>query len=74
MLIAAMDGELLPPLVSVDDVDMDALRDLITSLWLFLGRHDEQQLTLEQKELLADVVEASAEEGDPFVFDRWWRR
>lgn len=52
--------------------DPEALRDLIATLWLYIGRQAETQLTTTQKELLADVVE-----GDDACavdeFDRWWR-
>lgn len=53
-----------------------ALRDLIATLWLYIGRYEETKLTTEQKELLADVVEATQlTDVDPaFVFDRWWQR
>jgi hypothetical protein len=34
-----------------------ALRDLIAALSLYIGRYEETQLTTEQKELLADVIE-----------------
>jgi hypothetical protein len=52
--------------------DPEALRDLIATLWLYIGRRAEQQLTTEQKELLADVVEGYDEAGVD-EFDRWWR-
>ena len=52
--------------------DSDALRDLIATLWLYIGRRDETQLTTAQKELLADVVEA-ADRDYELVYDRWWR-
>jgi len=54
------------------DKDPAALRDLIATLWLYIGRSAETQLTTEQKELLADVVEA-ADRDHEFVYDRWWR-
>jgi hypothetical protein len=50
-----------------------ALRDLVATLWLYIGRYVETQLTTEQKELLADVVEADGESGRPFEYERWWR-
>lgn len=51
----------------------DYLRDLIATLWLYIGRYEETQLTTEQKELLADVVEGH-ERDFSMTFDRWWQR
>lgn len=53
--------------------DPARLRDLIATLWLYIGHHAETQLTTAQKELLADVVEGH-ERDFSMVFDRWWRR
>lgn len=66
------------PIVSEQDRaaslnDPERLRDLIATLWLYIGRYAETQLTTEQKELLADVVESTPPLFQT-VFDRWWRR
>lgn len=52
--------------------DPVALRDLIATLWLYTGRYEEKQLTTEQKELFADVVESHPRDFD-YEHDRWWR-
>lgn len=57
-----------------------AYQDLLASLWLHLGRHEVKQLTTEQKNLLADSVEACSARlaqadpayGGPKTVDRWW--
>lgn len=52
----------------------DALRDLIAAMWLYHSRLAETQLTTEQKELLADVVEGTTDYGEQnFKYDRWWQ-
>lgn len=54
--------------------DPVALRDLVTTLWLYIGRYAETQLTTEQKELLADAVDSShMDDGHPAEYHRWWR-
>ena len=53
--------------------DPTKLRDLIAYLWLYIGRFEEKQLTTEQKEMLADIVEGTSEQED-FEYDRWWRK
>lgn len=54
--------------------DPARLRDLISTLWLYIGRYAETQLTTEQKELLADAIESGDHSGEDFTYDRWWRR
>lgn len=50
------------------------LRELIATLWLYIGRYEEIQLTTEQKELMADIVESDdSDRLTPFEYDRWWR-
>jgi hypothetical protein len=51
----------------------EALRDLIATLWLYIDFYHERQLTTEQKELLADVVERHERDFD-MTYDRWWQR
>lgn len=51
----------------------DALADLVSSLWLYVGHHTWTQLTTDQKELFANTIEADAEEGEPVEIERWWR-
>lgn len=54
--------------------------DLLASLWLHIGRHEVKQLTTEQKNLLADSVdaanarlaEADPAYGEPPRVERWW--
>lgn len=55
--------------------EVERLRDLVSSMWLYIGHHAETQLTTEQKELLYDVVDALRErEGlSPEPMRRWWR-
>jgi hypothetical protein len=53
--------------------DVDALQGLIGSLWLYIGRYEETQLTTERKELLADVIEERGDRDEPLKYDRWWR-
>lgn len=61
-----------------------ALEDLLASLWLYTSRHTWTQLTTEQKDLFADVVDAhlaAADVEDGYAgtpmanapVDRWWR-
>jgi hypothetical protein len=51
-----------------------ALRDLISTIWLYIGRFEETQLTTEQKELLADVVENDEPQRNyEYEYERWWR-
>lgn len=52
--------------------EVSKLEDLIATFWLYTGRYEETQLTTEQKELFADVVEKRTNDRD-FQFDRWWR-
>jgi hypothetical protein len=54
--------------------DPARLRDLIVTLWLYIGRYAETQLTTEQKELLADAVEQQPHRDEEMHYDRWWRR
>lgn len=54
--------------------DPKELRQLIAALWLYIGYYEETQLTTEQKELLADVVERTSSDDDQISYDRWWRR
>jgi hypothetical protein len=61
------------PVRAANLADVDALRGLIESLWLYIGRYEETQLTTEQKELLADVVEQRADRDEPYEYERWWR-
>ena len=60
------------------------LRDLLSYLWLYQRRHTWTQLTTEQKELFADVVDEDhrvQDIEDGYVgtdmaytpVDRWWR-
>lgn len=55
------------------EAERDRLRDLIGSLWLYIGRYHETQLTTAEKELLADVVEATSDDPN-FEYERWWRQ
>lgn len=54
--------------------DPAALKDLISSLYLYIGRRAETQLTTEQKELLYDVTdEHYSDQGIPTEQrERWW--
>lgn len=40
-----------------DTDDAAALRDLVHTLWLYIGQHEERKLTSEQQALLTAVVE-----------------
>lgn len=53
--------------------DPEKLQELVATLWLYLGRHAETQLTTEQKELYADCVEAQ-DRSTGELDARWWRR
>lgn len=53
--------------------EVERLRDLVATLWLYIGRYAEKQLTTEQKELLYDVVEAAPGHEDDEPMERWWR-
>lgn len=62
------------------DSRIEALEDVVATLWLHIGHHAESQLTTEQKEILADAVDAQRTRQDPQPtdpgpqqFDRWWR-
>jgi hypothetical protein len=63
------------------DGRLAAMRDLLGSIWLYVNwRYVTKQLTTEQKELWADVVDADvmatrAADGEVprGVADRWWR-
>jgi hypothetical protein len=60
----------------VADQAMAPLKDLIVNLWLYVGRHAWTQLTTEQKELFADVVDEMNRRDypdDPIPTERWWR-
>lgn len=57
----------LPGAPRAIDEHVDARDDLIHTLWLYIGRHTEKQLTTAQKELLYDIVYG------PAGGDRWWR-
>lgn len=56
------------------------LEDLLASLWLYIGRREVKQLTTEQKNLLADSVDAAHARlaqgdptyGEPSKVERWW--
>jgi len=52
-----------------------ALRELVASLWLYIGHYAETQLATELKELLYDVVEQHGRETGTFgePMERWWR-
>ena len=50
--------------------DTEKLHDLISTLWLYMGIYEEQQLTTEQKELMGDVVERKSD----VEISRWWRK
>lgn len=50
--------------VEVDE-PVDPRDDLIRSIWLYIGRYVEKQLTTDQKELLYDIAYPDG--------DRWWR-
>jgi len=61
--------------------EQDAMRDLLASIWLYVGwRSATRSLTIEQRELWADAVDADVmagqiedgEEPRP-VAERWWR-
>lgn len=64
-------------------VENEALRDLVSSMWLYTSRHTWTQLTTEQKELFADVVDADHVRQDALEgtspdlaytpLERWWR-
>ena len=58
-------------IIEVVERKEDPLRDLVATLWLYIGGEDEARLTTDQKELLADTVEEMSEE--PMEYDRWWR-
>jgi plasmid maintenance system antidote protein VapI len=45
--------------------------DLIAALWLYVGRYEVMQLTTEQKDLFADIVDRVYDDNKPV--DRWWR-
>jgi hypothetical protein len=63
------------------EAELDAMRDLLGSIWLYVGwRSVTRHLTTEQRELWADAVDAKSmagqaddgEEPHP-VAERWWR-
>lgn len=50
------------------------LEDLICTLWLYTGHYAWKQLTTEQRELFADVLDRRPQDdGDFEPVDRWWR-
>lgn len=63
------------------EAELDAMRDLLGSIWLYVGwRSVTRHLTTEQRELWANAVDAKsmagqAEDGEePHpVAERWWR-
>lgn len=52
--------------------EVDRLRDLVGSMWLYMRGRGEVHLTTEQRELLYDVLDAGRESGEP-PMQRWWR-
>ena len=70
---------------SADRTQRSALQALIAAMAVGLGPYDVQGLTLAQKELLADIVDAEhraadradgIEPGHPLAYEpewRWWR-
>ena len=49
-------------------------QETLASLWLYIGRFEVSQLTTEQKDCLADAVDASfREDGELDRLERWWR-
>lgn len=62
---------------AIEDLEAEVgrLRDLVSTLHLYIGHHTETQLTTAQKELLYDVVEAHyrAEGISDEPMERWWR-
>jgi len=66
------------------EIREDRLKDLLTTLNLYIGHYAWTQLTTEQKELLADVVDSEHEKqdmndghwGTDLAYrptERWWR-
>lgn len=54
----------------------DLQRETLASLALYISRHTWTQLTTEQKECLADAIDAEGHAQEPeFIgpVDRWWR-
>lgn len=56
--------------------EITAREDLITSMFFYITRYAETQLTTEQKELLYDIWDEhnAREYGDTEPSDRWWRQ
>lgn len=48
-------------------------QETLSYLWLYLGRFEVSKLTTEQKDCLADAVDACREEDDLYRVERWWR-
>lgn len=63
------------------EAERDAMRDLLGSIWLYVGwRSATRSLTTEQRELWAKAVDAECRKGqiengeEPhLVAERWWR-
>lgn len=53
----------------------EALREILSAIWLYVNwRYITRQLTYNQKELWADVLDSDVPEGtDEVLVDRWWR-
>lgn len=63
-----------PFFTSADAALVGQLEDLICTLWLYTGHYAWKQLTTEQRELFADVLDRRPQDdGDFSPVDRWWR-
>ena len=63
-----------PFFTSADAALVGQLEDLICTLWLYTGHYAWKQLTTEQRELFADVLDRRPQDdGDFEPVDRWWR-
>ena len=54
----------------------DQLRDILCSLNLYIGQYEWTQLTTEQKNMLADVVDRERQQNFPddhTPLERWWQ-
>lgn len=54
----------------------ESLRDLVSTLYLYVGLYEWKQLATEQKELFADVVDggwARSPDMEGSAVERWWR-
>lgn len=69
-----MSFDVAPAPASGDPELVEQLEDLVCTLWLYTGHYAWKQLTTEQRELFADVLDRRPQDdGDFEPVDRWWR-